>query len=118
MIQEMLKGFQEQVIKGNPHLEHPAVMRAIIVAAAPAGMKEEREYEIEEDTGEKRGIILRTDIFRYTVQVIDNDGGHLAGYPPLPGLLSDRKHPLGDTVLIVFPAGELNAVMVEGIYGH
>lgn len=113
MVEELAKTILNKVKEQYPHLEHPAVVKAVIAEAVE--LDEEREVDceiVEKDTGVSKEVTIKYKKYRYTVNITDNEGGLQATYPPLPGVISYSKYEVGDTVAVAFTGGELQPVIV------
>jgi hypothetical protein len=108
MLNEMIETILKQVKEEYPHIETPGAVKANITAVNDSGKKYVEEVTLtDKATGEAKEYVLEKCYYQYTVQPVDNRGNVLDNYPPIPGILSDKKYDVGSQVSIVFTGGEL-----------
>ena len=108
MLNEMIETILKQVKEEYPHIETPGAVKAAITSVKNSDKKYAEEVTLtDKATGEKKECTLERRYYQYTVQPVDNRGNVLDNYPPIPGILSDKKYDVGSQVSIVFTGGEL-----------
>lgn len=108
MLEQMIQAVLARTIAERyPHLETPAILRAVITSAAEGAEYREKLDAQDLDTGELKHVEVIRHEYHYTLRVINDSKTADQAYPALPMITSRQRYEAGATVAIGLLGGQL-----------
>ena len=116
MLEQMIQAVLARTIADRyPHLETPAILRAVITSATEGAEYREATEAQDLDTGEVKHVEVIRHEYQYTLRVLNDSKAADQAYPVLPMITSRQRYEAGATVAIGLVGGQLQASILGEI---